>query len=173
MTPSRQQAQFFAALNGLRTARGSELVECPSTVRLDGVFGNEKLAGDLAITQAAGDQRQDFQLARRDAEGLLASRIWSEGFAGGGFRGDKHLPHHDRFADDFASTRDPEAEPDAEGREDKRYERAVQLDGVLNDGETVFGVLEGGNEQAADQTEDEGVALHDPGVKKYIRPNRL
>jgi hypothetical protein len=48
-------------------------------VCLDGVFGNEKLRGDLAIAQAAGDECEDFELARRDAEGLLPGRIGCEG----------------------------------------------------------------------------------------------
>ena len=95
-------------------------------------------------------------------------RIGSEGFEGGGFRGDKHFPHHDRFADGFATARDAEAEPDAEGREEDGDERAIELDGVLDDDEAVFGVLEGGDEEAADETEDEDVALHDRAVKKYI-----
>jgi hypothetical protein len=60
---------------------------------LDGVFGNEKLRGDLAIAKAAGDQGENFELACRHAEGLLVGRIGSEGFEGGGFRGDKHFPH--------------------------------------------------------------------------------
>ena len=38
---------------------------------------------------------------------------------------------------------------------------------MLDVDEAVFGVLEGGDEEAADETEDEGVALHDGGVKKY------
>ena len=89
-------------------------------------------------------------------------RIGSEGLrAGGGFRGDKHFPHHDRFADGFATARDAEAEPDAEGREEDGDERAVELDRVLDDDEAVFGVLEGGDEEAADETENEDVALHD------------
>jgi hypothetical protein len=136
-------------------------------VCLDGVLGNEKLRGDLAIAEAAGDQGEDFELACRDAEGLLAGCIGSEGFEGGGFRGDKHFLHHDRFADGFATARDAEAEPDAEGREEDGDERAVELDGVLDDDEAVFGVLEGGDEEAADETEDEDVALHDGVVKKY------
>jgi hypothetical protein len=138
-------------------------------VCLDGVFGNEKLRGDLAIAEAAGDQGEDFELACRDAEGLLVGRIGSKGFDGGGFRGDKHFPHHDRFADGFATARDAEAEPDAEGREEDGDERAVELDGVLDDDEAVFGVLEGGDEEAADETEDEDVAPHDGIVKKYNR----
>ncbi len=66
------------------------------------------------------------------------------------------------------SARDAEAEPDAEGREEDGDECAVELDGVLDDDEAVFGVLEGGDEEAADETEDENVALHDGVVKKYI-----
>jgi len=138
-------------------------------VCLDGVFGNEKLRGDLAIAEAAGDQGEDFELSRRDAEGMLVGRIGSEGFEGGGFRGDQHFPHHGRFADGFATARDAEAEPDAEGREEDGDERAVELDGVLDDDEAIFGVLEGGDEEAADETEDEDVALHDGVVKKYNR----
>ena len=84
VTRSRQQAQFFAALDGLGAAGGSELVEGAGTVCLDGVFGNEKLRGDLAIAEAAGDQGEDFELACRDAEGLLLGRIGSEGVRGAG-----------------------------------------------------------------------------------------
>ena len=54
---------------------------------LDGVFGNEKLRGDLAIAEVAGDQGEDFELACRDAEGLLVGRIGSEGFEGGASAG--------------------------------------------------------------------------------------
>src|SRR5258708_712187 len=168
VTRSRQQAEFFAALDGLGAAGGSELVEGAGTMCLDGVFGNEKLRGDLTIAQAAGDQGDDFELACRDAEGLLLGRIGGEGFVGAGFRGDKHFPNHDRFPDGLAPARDPEAEPDAEGREQDGDERAVELHGVLDDDEAVFGGLEGGDEEAADDTEDENVALHDGVVKKYI-----
>ena len=94
-------------------------------------------------------------------------RIGSEGFEGGGLRGDKHFPHHDRFADGFATARDAEAEPDAEGREEDGDEHAVELDGVLDDDEAVCGVSEGGDEEAAEEAEDEDVALHDGVVKKY------
>lgn len=165
---SWQEAQFFAALDGLGATGGSELVEGAGAVCLDGVFGNEKLRGDLAIAEAAGDQGEDFELTCRDAQGLLLGRIGSERFEGRGFRGDEHFPDHDRFADGFATARDAEAEPDTEGREEDGDERAVKLDGVLNDDEAVFGVLEGGDEEAADQTEDEDVALHDEVAKKYI-----
>ena len=135
---------------------------------LDGVFRNEKLRGDLAIAQAAGNQGENFELARRDAESLLAGGIGSEGFEGGSFRGDRNFLHHDRFADGFTPPSDAEAEPDAESCEEDGDERAVELDAVLDDDETVFGVLEDGDEEAADETEDEDVALHDCVVKKYI-----
>src|SRR5260370_39727995 len=100
---SRQEAQFFAALDGLGAVGGPELVEGAGTVCLDGVFGNEKLRGYLAIAEAAGDQGEDFELARRDAEGLLVGGIRSEGLEGGSFRGDKDCPHHDRFAAGLAT----------------------------------------------------------------------
>ena len=72
-----------------------------------------------------------------------------------------HFPHHDYFADGFATARDLESEPDAERREEQGDERAIELDGVLDDDEAVFGVLQGDDEEAADETEDEDVALHD------------
>ena len=142
---------------------------------LDGIFGNEKLRGDFAIAEAAGDQGEDFELACRDAEGLLAGCIGSKGARignKGGGRGDKHLFHHDGFADGFATARDAEAEPDSEECEEDGDERAIELDGVLDDDEAVFGVLEGGDEEATDKTEDEDVALHDGDVKKYISASR-
>jgi hypothetical protein len=136
-------------------------------VCLDGVFGDEKLRGNLAIAETAGDQGKDFELACRNAEGLLLGLIGSEGFEDGGLRGDKHFPYHNRFAYGFATARNAEAQPNTEGREENGDERAVELHGVLDDDEAVFGVLEGGDEQAADETEDDDMALH--GVlKKYI-----
>jgi hypothetical protein len=80
----------------------------------------------------------------------------------------RHFPHHDGFADGFATARDAEAKPDAEGREEDGDERAVELDGVLDDDEAVFGVLKDGNEDAANEAEDDDVTLHDGVVKKYI-----
>src|SRR5258708_40149851 len=103
VTRSRQQAEFFAALDGLGAAGGSELVEGAGTVGLDGVFGNEKLGGDLAVAEAAGDQGENFELAWGDAEGPLLGRIDREGLEGGGFGGDKHFSHYDRLADGFAT----------------------------------------------------------------------
>ena len=79
--------------------------------------------------------------------------------------GHKHLPHHDRFPDSFpdnlATARDAQPEPDAKAREQNGDQRAIELEGVLDDDEAVFGVLKRGDEGAADETEDEDVALHD------------
>jgi hypothetical protein len=172
VTRSGQEAKFFAALDGLGAAGSSKLIEGARTVCLNSVFGDEKLRGDLSIAEAAGDQGEDFELAGGDAEGLLLGCVGSEGLEGAGFRRDKHFPHHNRFADRFATACDAEAEPDAKGREEDGDESAVELDGVLDDDEAVFGVLEGGDEEAADETEDESVAPHDGVVKKYKRRRR-
>jgi hypothetical protein len=163
VTRSGQETEFFATLDGLSAAGGTKLVEGACTVCLDGVLGDEELRGDLSIAEAAGDQAEDFQLASGDAEGLLLGCVGREGLEGGGFRRDEHFPHHNRFA----TARDAEAEPDAEGCEEDGDESAVELDGVLDDDEAVFGVLEGGDEKAADETEDESVAPHDGVAKKY------
>lgn len=42
---------------------------------------------------------------------------------------------------------------------------------LRDDDEAVLGVFEGGDQEAADETEDENVALHDGVVKKYIPDN--
>ena len=158
-----QEAEFFAALDGLGASDGSQLVEGAGTVCLDSIFGNEKLRGDLAITESAGDQVQDFELACRDAEGLLASSIGNERFEGGCFDRNKHLLHNYGFA----IARKAESEPDSEAREKNGNERAVELDGVLDDHETIFGVLKDSNEETSDNTEDEHMTSHGGVVKKY------
>ena len=78
MTRSGQQAEFFAALHGLRAARGSELVEGAGAMGLYGVLGDEELSGDLAIAEAAGDEGEDLELAGGDAEALLPDCVWSK-----------------------------------------------------------------------------------------------
>src|ERR1700679_2830672 len=166
VTRSWQQAEFLAPPHGLGEARGPELVEGAGAVGLHGVLGDEELSCDLAIAEAAGDEGEDFELTVGDAEALLLSRVWTErrrrlGAAAGG-------RVEDFFRHRLPSARDAQAEPDAEGGEEHGHERAVELDRVLDDDEAVFGVLEGGDEEAADQAEDEDVALHDGVVKKYI-----
>ena len=82
---SRKKAEFLAALDGLSAAGGSDLVKNASAVGLHRVLGNEKLSGDFAIAKALGDQRQNLELPRRDAERLLAGRVGSEEFAGASY----------------------------------------------------------------------------------------
>ena len=156
----RQQGQLFAALDGLGATGSPKLLEGARTVRLDGVLGNEELRGDLAIAEAAGNEGEDFRLAIGDAEILLVGRIAGEGSNGAGFCWDQHLPHHHALGG-FAPARNAQPEPDAEGREQDGHERTVDFDGVLDDDEAIFGVLEDGDEQTANQTEDENVALHE------------
>ena len=90
---------------------------------------------------------------------VLLGCIGSEGFAGGASTGTNpsFTTTVSRMVRDGA---DAEAEPDAEGREKNGNERTVELDGMLDDDETVFGVLQGSDEEAAHETEDENVTLH-------------
>ena len=81
---SRQQAQFFAALDRLGAAGRSQLVVRPGTMGLDGVFGNEKLVAISRLLKPRAIRVKNFELAWRDAEGLLLGRIGSEGFDGPG-----------------------------------------------------------------------------------------
>lgn len=59
---------MMARLDGLGASGGSEFVEDAGTVSLDGVLGDEKLACNFAVAQAAGDQAEDFHLTCRDPE---------------------------------------------------------------------------------------------------------
>src|SRR6202789_3022380 len=159
VTRSWQQAEFLAPPHGLGAARGPELVEGAGAVGLHGVLGDEELSCDLAIAEAAGDEGEDFELTVGDAEALLLSRVWTERRRrlGAAARGRAE----DFFRHRIPPARDAQAEPDAEGGEEDGHERAVELDRVLDDDETVFGVLKDGDEQAADKTEDKDGALHE------------
>lgn len=123
---------------------------------------NESKAGEGTRSY----QRQDFELACRDPGALLVDRVGSGGFVGWGFRWDRHFLHQDRLAYGFSTAGDAEAKPDAESRKEDGDERAVELDGVLDYDEAVFRVLERGDEQTANHTEDEDVAPH---AMKYTR----
>ena len=79
-----------------------------------------------------------------------------------------HFPHYNCLANCFATARDAKAEPDPECCEEDRDQRAIKLNGVLDDDEAVFGVLERSDKEPADQTEDENVAFHDGIEKEYI-----
>src|SRR6476620_7916279 len=76
--PLRNQSQLFSHLYGLGSSSGAQLIEEPAGVGLYCVFADEELFGDLAVAQAVGNQFQNFQLARSDAEfaqsGLVQSK---------------------------------------------------------------------------------------------------
>ena len=60
----------------------------------------------------------------------------------------------------MARGRELVAEPDADDGEEDGDEGAVDLEGVFDDEEAVLDPLECGDEDAADQADDEDVALH-------------
>jgi len=64
----RNQSQLFSQLYGLGPAPGTQLVEQAAGMGLDGVFADKEFFGDLAIAQAVGNQLEDLQLARSNAE---------------------------------------------------------------------------------------------------------
>lgn len=133
----------------------------------DGVLGDEELGGDLAVAESAGDESEDFEFASGDAEGLQGGWVGGERFAGFHKNGD--FFHHDGFTDDFAIAGDAQAEPDAERREEYGDEGTVEFKRVLDDDEAVLDELQGDDKEAADETEDEDVALHDGVGEKYTR----
>ena len=118
----------------------------------DGVFADEEAGGDFAVAESLGDEGEDFELARGDAEGVELGSVEGEG--GGGIRGDE-----DFAEDDFlARFGELDAQPDAEAGEDDGDESGVDLEGVLDDEELVLGPAEDGDEDAADEAEEQYVA---------------
>src|SRR5579875_3489614 len=151
VTRSGQQAQFLAALHGLGAPGGTELAERPGAVGFDGVFGNKEGGGDLAIAETARHEGENFELARGDAQGLLLARIRREGagcvWSGRGW----DLSHDDGLPNDFAAAGEAKAEPDAEGGEEGGDERAVELNGSLDDEEAILRELQDDDQQGPDE----------------------
>src|SRR5580704_8050348 len=133
-----------------------------------GVFADEKFGGDLAIAQALGDQLQDFQLAGRDPQAFALFFVGDKRFAGGGRHGNVHrnFLNHDsvlRFGQ-------LQAQPDAQDGEDRGGKPAVNFDGMVDDQEAVLGEFQHGDQNSADQTVDEDVALHSRvGIERLSR----
>src|SRR4051812_47981766 len=105
----------------------------------DRVFRNEELTSDLAVAEPASDQSKDFELAGGDAEALLPGHVWGER--------SNRLGHWNGCGDDdffdndgLPPGRDAETQPDAEGGKEDCDQRAIQLDRVFDDDETVLGV---------------------------------
>ena len=95
---------------------------------LDGVLADEEAIGDLAVAETLGDEGEDFELARGDAEGVELGLVEGEGFGGDSFDDDR-----------LAGFGELDAEPDAEAGEEDGDECAVDLEGVLDDEELVLG----------------------------------
>jgi len=76
---SRDQASFLGELNGLGTAAGAKFVEKAAGVGLDGVLADEEAIGNFTVAEAGGDEAEDFEFARGDAELGEAVGIGGEG----------------------------------------------------------------------------------------------
>src|SRR5574337_521277 len=66
--PSGDQPGFLAELHRLRAPPGAELVEQPAGVRLDRILADEEPIRDFAVAESRGDQAENLQFARRDAQ---------------------------------------------------------------------------------------------------------
>jgi hypothetical protein len=128
-------------------------------VGLDGVLADEEAGGDLAVAEALSDEGEDFELARSDAEGVELGLVEGEGSWGGllVWRGGDQDFAEDDF---FAGFGELDAEPDAEAGEEDGDDGAIDFEGVFDDEELVLRPTEDGDEDAADEAEDEDVALH-------------
>ena len=132
------------------------------------VFADKKFGRDLAVAQALGNQLQNFQLARRDAQAFAFFCVGNERFAtGGAGRGDRrryrNFLHHNRLAC-FGQL---QAQPNAQHRENRGGEATVNFDGVVDDQEAVLGPLQHRDQDSADQPVNEDMTLHS-FVKKFF-----
>src|SRR5829696_351611 len=133
--PSADESRLLRDLHCLRSPSRIQLVEEPARMRLHRILAHREPLGDLAVAEPIGDELQDLVLAWCDAEPCHSRRIGCERYRGLRWRGGGHRDQH--FLDDHGlpGTRHPEAEPDAEGREEESDEGAVDLDRVLDDEE--------------------------------------
>jgi len=144
MTKLAQQPEFLAEQDGLGSPLGPQFVEDAAGVGLDRIFADVELFGDLAVAEALGDQLKDLELAWGDAEIVAPFLVSREGIAGDDWG------RNFRDNDFRLPSSQPEAEPDAEGGEGRRDERAVDLNGVLHHQEAVLGPLQHGDEDSTD-----------------------
>ena len=146
---SGNEAGLLGQLNGLRAALRTEFVKDAARVGLDRVLADEEALGDFAITKASGDQTEDFEFARGDAEVGETLGVGGEGRGrGGGWRGERG----------GLAASQGEAEPNAEGGEHGGDESTVNFEGVFDDEEAIFSELEDGDEDAAGEAVEKDVA---------------
>jgi hypothetical protein len=143
---------LFAEPNGLGAASSAQLVEGPAAVSLDGILTDEETICDLAVAETLSDEAEDFELTRRNAEGVKLGLVEGEG--GWRIGGDEDFAKDDFFAG-FGEL---DAEPDAEGDEDDGDNSAIDLEGVLDDEELVLRPAKDGDEYAANEAENKDVA---------------
>ena len=124
-------------------------------MRLHRILAHRESLGDLAIAEAIGNELQDLVLAGRDTEPCHARRIGRE--RSRGLRWRRGRSRDQDFLDDhrLPGTRHPEAEPDAERREEECDEGAVDLDRVLDDEEPVLDQLEDVDQNSRKSAVDE------------------
>ncbi len=150
-------------MDGLSAAFGAELVKNTAGMGLHSVLADEEFFGDFAITEALGDEFEDLEFAWGDTEGFALGIVLDERLAG----------RHWDFLDDDAllCAGQLQAEPDTKCRKGGGDEPAVDFDGVLDDEETVLGPFEQGDEDSANKTIEEDVALHGGDWKKFYSGN--
>ena len=160
---SRNQPGGLANLHGLCTPPGTELIEQAAGMGLHGVFADEELIGDLAIAQSGGDEAENLELARRNAEFTGARLVDNE-------RARRHRNFFDnRLRDRFLNdrffnndlgflSRERQPKPDAESSKEGGDKRAIDFHRMLDDQEAVFREVQNHDEQAAAHAVKQDVA---------------
>ena len=147
-----EQAELFAALNGLGATAGAKLFEGAAAVRLDGVLADKEGFADLAVAEAAGYELEDLEFAARDAE-ALAGGIGGGGEAGRGRRDGGGPVHRDDAVDNRV---DGAFDGALDGAFDGAFDGAV--DDALYDAlyDALLGGEEPGSEPDADASKEDG-----------------
>src|SRR5687767_7288187 len=151
---SGDEACLLGELDRLRAPPRRKLVEQPRGMRLHRVFADEEAFPDLTVAEAGGHRLEDLELARRDAELFTPRFVTLKGSARRDR--DRYFAHHHHFL----RARQLEPEPDAERREDRRHDPAVDLQRVLDDEKAVLDQLQRQYQNAAQQAVDEDDLFH-------------
>lgn len=153
----RNKAQLLSPLHGLRSALRAQLSEHAVRVRFHGILAHKHACGDFPIAQTVGDQCQDLQFPRRQPQRRNLSLISLEGLRGG----HQNLPDYDlRHRNSGAPAREEVSKPQSQRRKHGGYQRAVDLDGMLNDNPAILNELQRSDEQTAQQSVREYVFSH-------------